>query len=55
MPERVTLGIGDDTASFLPRPGQELLVTCDCLEVGKITLRVKSDLRGRRDPAAHTR
>jgi thiamine-monophosphate kinase len=29
--ERVTLGIGDDTASFLPRPGYELLVTCDCM------------------------
>ena len=24
--ERVTVGIGDDTASFLPRPGYELLV-----------------------------
>jgi len=29
--ERVTIGIGDDTASFLPRPGYELLVTCDCM------------------------
>ena len=29
--ERVSLGIGDDTASFLPRPGYELLVTCDCM------------------------
>jgi thiamine-monophosphate kinase len=33
--ERVTLGIGDDTASFLPRPGYELLVTCDCLVEGR--------------------
>jgi len=33
--ERVTVGIGDDTASFLPRPGQELLVTCDCLVEGR--------------------
>lgn len=29
--ERVSLGIGDDTASFLPRPGYELLITCDCM------------------------
>src|SRR4030042_478517 len=28
--ERVTLGIGDDTAAFLPRPGCELFITCDC-------------------------
>ncbi len=27
----VTLGIGDDTASFRPRAGYEVLVTCDCL------------------------
>jgi thiamine-monophosphate kinase len=33
--ERVTLGIGDDTASFLPRPGYEILVTCDCLVEGR--------------------
>lgn len=33
--ERITLGIGDDTASFLPRPGYELLVTCDCLVEGR--------------------
>jgi thiamine-monophosphate kinase len=33
--ERVTIGIGDDTASFLPRPGYELLVTCDCLVEGR--------------------
>jgi len=33
--EQVTLGIGDDTASFLPRPGYELLVTCDCLVEGR--------------------
>jgi len=33
--ERVTLGIGDDTASFLPRPGCELLVTCDCVVEGR--------------------
>jgi thiamine-monophosphate kinase len=29
--ERVSLGIGDDTASFLPRPGYEVLITCDCM------------------------
>jgi thiamine-monophosphate kinase len=29
--ERIGLGIGDDTASFLPRPGYEVLVTCDCM------------------------
>ncbi len=33
--ERVTLGIGDDTAAFLPRPGFELLVTCDSLVEGR--------------------
>jgi thiamine-monophosphate kinase len=33
--ERVTLGIGDDTASFVPRPGYELLVTCDCVVEGR--------------------
>ena len=33
--ERVTLGIGDDTASFLPRTGYELLVTCDSLVEGR--------------------
>ncbi|MCK4644679.1 MAG: thiamine-phosphate kinase [Candidatus Aminicenantes bacterium] len=31
----VTLGIGDDTASFQPRPGYEVLVTCDCLVEGR--------------------
>ena len=34
-PERVTLGIGDDTASFLPRPGYEILVTCDAIVEGR--------------------
>jgi thiamine-monophosphate kinase len=33
--ERVTLGIGDDTAAFLPRPGYEILVTCDSLVEGR--------------------
>jgi len=33
--EQVTIGIGDDTASFLPRPGYELLVTCDCIVEGR--------------------
>lgn len=33
--ERVTLGIGDDTAAFLPRPGYELLITCDCMVEGR--------------------
>ncbi len=33
--ERVTLGIGDDTASFLPRPGYEVLVTCDAMVEGR--------------------
>ncbi|MFH1350298.1 MAG: thiamine-phosphate kinase [Pseudomonadota bacterium] len=31
----VTLGIGDDTASFLPRSGYELLVTCDAMVEGR--------------------
>ena len=26
-----TLGIGDDCAAFQPRPGYELLITCDCM------------------------
>jgi thiamine-monophosphate kinase len=33
--ESVSLGIGDDTASFLPRPGYEILVTCDCIVEGR--------------------
>ena len=33
--ERVTVGIGDDTASFVPRPDYELLVTCDCMVEGR--------------------
>jgi thiamine-monophosphate kinase len=33
--ERITVGIGDDTASFIPRPGYELLVTCDCMVEGR--------------------
>jgi thiamine-monophosphate kinase len=32
---RVTLGIGDDTAAFLPRSDCELLVTCDALVEGR--------------------
>jgi thiamine-monophosphate kinase len=31
----VTLGIGDDTASFRPRRGRELLITCDALLEGR--------------------
>ena len=31
----VTLGIGDDTASILPRAGYELLITCDSLVEGR--------------------
>jgi thiamine-monophosphate kinase len=31
----VKLGIGDDCASFLPRPGYEILITCDCLVEGR--------------------
>ena len=30
----VTLGIGDDAASFRPGTGRELLVTCDCMVEG---------------------
>ena len=26
-----TLGMGDDCAAFQPRPGYDLLVTCDCM------------------------
>jgi thiamine-monophosphate kinase len=31
----VSLGIGDDTASFKPRSGHEILVTCDCVVEGR--------------------
>jgi thiamine-monophosphate kinase len=31
----VTVGIGDDTASFVPREGYELLVTCDSVVEGR--------------------
>lgn len=31
----VTVGIGDDSASFRPREGYEQLVTCDCLVEGR--------------------
>lgn len=31
----VTLDIGDDTASLSPRPGYEVLITCDCLIEGR--------------------
>ena len=31
----VTLGIGDDTASFRPREGHEILVTCDAMVEGR--------------------
>jgi len=31
----VTLGIGDDTASFRAKAGYEILVTCDCLVEGR--------------------
>jgi thiamine-monophosphate kinase len=31
----VTIGIGDDTASFRGRPGYEILVTCDCMVEGR--------------------
>jgi len=33
--ERVTIGVGDDTAAFIPRPGYELLVTCDSMVEGR--------------------
>jgi len=31
----LTLGIGDDAASFLPDAGHELLITCDCMVEGR--------------------
>jgi thiamine-monophosphate kinase len=34
-PEGLTIGAGDDAASFLPRPGYELLVTCDAIVEGR--------------------
>ena len=30
-----TLGIGDDCAVFRPKPGHEILVTCDCMVEGR--------------------
>jgi thiamine-monophosphate kinase len=33
--DSVTLGIGDDTASFVPRPGYEVLLTCDAMVEGR--------------------
>ena len=30
-----TLGIGDDCAAFNPRPGYEILLTCDCIVEGR--------------------
>jgi thiamine-monophosphate kinase len=33
--DQVTVGIGDDTASFVPRPGCEVLVTCDAMVEGR--------------------
>ncbi|MDP6180418.1 MAG: thiamine-phosphate kinase, partial [Desulfatiglandales bacterium] len=46
----VTLGIGDDTATFLPHAGYELLVTCDCMVEGRHYLPDHTTLRdlGRR-------
>jgi thiamine-monophosphate kinase len=32
---RLTMGIGDDSASFVPREGYEILVTCDCIVEGR--------------------
>src|SRR5512137_1052064 len=29
--DQVTVGIGDDTASFVPRLGYEVLITCDTM------------------------
>ncbi|MBI5015463.1 MAG: thiamine-phosphate kinase [Deltaproteobacteria bacterium] len=31
----VSIGIGDDTAAFRPRPGREVLVTCDSMVEGR--------------------
>lgn len=31
----LTVGIGDDAASFLPAPGQEILITCDSVVEGR--------------------
>lgn len=31
----VVLGLGDDTAILHPQPGQETLITCDCLVAGR--------------------
>jgi len=36
---RLMMGIGDDSASFLPREGYEILITCDCMVEGRHYLR----------------
>ncbi len=35
LAEGVSIGLGDDAASFVPRPGMELLVTCDAMVEGR--------------------
>lgn len=46
----VSLGIGDDTASFKARPGHEILVTCDCVVEGRhfLSHRISAINLGRR-------
>ena len=35
LPDDLTVGIGDDTAAFRPRPGYEILLTCDSVVEGR--------------------
>lgn len=43
QPAGLSVGVGDDAAAFKPRPGYEILVTCDCA------------VEGRHYPAQHVR
>lgn len=51
----VLLGIGDDSASFRPRSGYELLATCDCLVEGQhfLSKRIAPLTLGRRAMVAN--
>ncbi len=53
--EGVSVGLGDDAASFVPRAGYELLVTCDALVEGRHYLidRITAQNLGRRAMAVN--
>jgi thiamine-monophosphate kinase len=55
LAEGVSVGLGDDAASFVPHPGYELLVTCDALVEGRHYLldRISAQDLGRRAMAVN--